>query len=171
MLAGKHWQITWCKVEPCSMTGEHRTCHVDPAGPHWICYDFLTWGGARLCWDCTQESDAAPGQDTQSESPFPPSPLSKTEWVWVGLYPVVANRMRNCASWWQRKGERGRRFLGADNGDNHPCRKGSIWDIILLFLTGAGSVSLGGFVPPSALASASNFLLLLPSLCALWPSL
>lgn len=139
MLAGKHWQITWCKVEPCSKTGEHRTCHLVPAGPHWICYGLLTWGGSRLCWDCTWESGAGrPG----SESPFPPSALSKFEWVWVGLHHVRASRLRTCASWWQGKGERERRFLGVDNKDNHPCGKGSIWDIILFCLTGAGSISL-----------------------------
>lgn len=146
------------------MTGEHRTRHLVPAGPRWICYGRLTWGGTRLRWGCTEERGTALGQDFQSGSvsfllhPFP----SRSGYGWDCIV-VPANRLRMRASWCQGKGERGRRYLGVDNRDNHRCRKGSIWDIILFCLTGARSVSLIGFVPPLALAPNSN-LLLLPSL-------
>lgn len=129
------------------MTGEHRRCHLVPAGPHWISYSRLTWGGTRLCWGCTKECGTALGQDFQSGGasfllhPFPS--LSGYGWDYI---IVPANRLRACASWCQGKEERRRRYLGVDNRANHPCGKGSVWDIILFCLTGAVSVLLHGFV-------------------------
>lgn len=179
MLAGKYWQIIRCKVEPCSMTGERGTCHLVPAGPHWICYGRLTWGGIRLCWYCTKESDTALAQDFQSGSvSFPLHPFPGLSGYGMGLHHCSSQHTQNMGIIVQgKKGKRGRRYLGVYNRDNHPCGKGSVWDITFFCLMRAGSVLLSGFVPlldfgamveqPPASRSrwkSSKLLFLLPSL-------
>lgn len=146
------------------MTGEHRTCHLVPAGPHCICYGRLTWGGTGLRWGCTKECGTALGHDFQPGSvSFPLHPFPSLSGYGWDCIIVSANRLRTCALRCQGKGERGRRYLAVDNRDHHPCGKGSAWDI-LFCLTGAVCLLLGGFVPPLAVAPSSNLLLLRPSL-------